>query len=211
MSAEAIVEKLINVKLESVFNPYTDICDISDLQNAPEIRRNNLITYMKATEGKVNSVWFGRDLGYRGGRRTGLALTDENNLNSFSHRYGGIEVSQATDGLPMSERTAKVIWKVLNLLPTPPFLWNVFPFHPHEPDLPMTNRCHTLAERKHCESLIGDILEWLQPVSIIAIGNDAYKALDSLGYSCEYVRHPSYGGQTEFIQGISKIYDIVPE
>jgi len=31
-----------------------------------------------------NTIWMGRDLGYRGGRRTGLALTDEAHLPLFS-------------------------------------------------------------------------------------------------------------------------------
>ena len=31
----------------------------------------------------------------------------------------------------------------------PVMLWNVFPFHPHEADDPMSNRCHTRSERGH--------------------------------------------------------------
>ena len=211
MRVEAFLNKLTNIKLESVFNPYTDTCIYSDLLGAPVIRRNNLLSYMKAVEGKVKSVWFGRDLGYRGGRRTGLALTDESHLNAFSVRYGGISVIQATDGPPMSERTANVIWRIMDQLPAPPFLWNIFPFHPHDPDQPLSNRCHTAAERKYCEPLTEILLEWLKPTTIIAIGNVAYKALTHLGYSCNYVRHPSYGGQTDFIDGISGLYEIVPK
>jgi len=208
MRIEAFINKLADVHLESVFNPYTDKCHESDLQDGPEIRRKNLLTYMKAVEGNVKSIWFGRDLGYRGGRRTGLALTDEHHLNAFSNCYGGIAVSQATRGTPMSERTATVTWRMIDQLGAPPFLWNIFPFHPHERDKPMTNRCHTSAELNHCEPLIDMLMEWIQPTTVIAIGKDAYKGLVRSGYSCTYVRHPSYGGQSEFIQGISELYDI---
>lgn len=208
MRVETFLDMLARVQLDYVFNPYTDICDVWDLKNAPSIRCQNLRAYMRATEGTINSVWFGRDLGYRGGRRTGLPLTDENHLEAFSDRYGGVSVSRATNGAPMSERTARTVWQMMEQLPLPPFLWNIFPFHPHERDQPMTNRCHTANERRHCEPLIEALMEWLQPTTIIAIGKDAFRALDRLGYACDYVRHPSYGGQTDFIEGISELHSI---
>lgn len=208
MKAEQYIKNLRKVKLDAVFNPYTDTCETTDRKDANKIRRNNLLSYLKAVDGNVESIWFGRDLGYRGGRRTGLALTDENHLHVFSKFYGGVDVSQATNGEPMSERTANVIWKMLGDIPQPPFLWNIFPFHPHEPDNPMTNRNHTAAERRRCEPLIIELIDWLKPVNIVAIGNDAFKALNKLGFKCDYVRHPSYGGQTDFINGIRKIYNL---
>jgi hypothetical protein len=210
MQIERFVEDLAKVRLAAVFNPYADRCALSDRNDAPAIRRANLTAYMHASEGHVSSIWFGRDLGYRGGRRTGLALTDEHHLSAFSARYGGIRVNRATDGPPVGERTATVVWSVINRLPEPPFLWNVFPFHPHEPGDPMSNRCHTTAERRSCERLLGVLLEWLKPRTIVAIGNDAQHALSDLGYDSRCVRHPSYGGQTDFVRGMDEIYGLLP-
>ncbi|KAA0592081.1 uracil-DNA glycosylase [Azospirillum lipoferum] len=196
------------MRLPAVFNPYHDRCLTSDREDAPKIRRNNLVEYMRAAEGRVSSVWFGRDLGYRGGRRTGLALTDEQHLTAFSERYGGISVVKATCGPIVGERTATVVWGVIRQMPTPPFLWNVFPFHPHTPGDPMSNRCHTPSERRSCATLLSSLIDWLQPERIVAIGNDAYKGLTDMGYSATCVRHPSYGGQTDFIRGIREIYGL---
>jgi hypothetical protein len=208
MRTDRFVVDLAEIRLDSVFNPYADRCALSDRREAPAIRRANLTEFLRAAKGTVTSIWFGRDLGYRGGRRTGLALTDEQHLDAFSARYGGISVTQATKGPPIGERTASVVWSILRRLTDPPFLWNVFPFHPHEPDNPMSNRCHTAIERRKCAPLVGALLDWLQPATIVAIGNDAHKALSNLGYECNYVRHPSYGGQADFLRGITELYGL---
>jgi ABC-type Fe3+-hydroxamate transport system substrate-binding protein len=55
------------------------------------------------------------------------------------------------------------------------------------------------------------LMDWLKPEIVVAIGNDAHKALTELGYPCQYVRHPSYGGQAEFIRGIGQIYGLQTE
>ncbi|WP_439952990.1 hypothetical protein, partial [Escherichia coli] len=83
-----------------------------------------------ALAGGVDSIWIARDLGYRGGRRTGLALTDEAHLSAHAGLYGQLPLARATRGPAMTERTATVIWQVLRDLRRPIFLWNVFPLHP---------------------------------------------------------------------------------
>src|SRR5262249_29263157 len=91
----------------------------------------------------VDSIWIARDLGYRGGRRTGLPLTDEVHLPTFSHVFGGLKVHRATIGPPVAERTAAIVWRMLRCISVPVFLWNVFPFHPYLPGEPLSNRCHS--------------------------------------------------------------------
>ena len=106
----------------------------------------------------VDSFWIARDLGYRGGRRTGLALTDEVHLAAHGGLYGDLPLAR---GPAVAERTASTIWQVLRSLDRPVFLWNVFPFHPHEHRDAMSNRCHTRAERLACRPLLIWLLEAL--------------------------------------------------
>jgi hypothetical protein len=44
---------------------------------------------------------------------------------------------------------------------------------------------------------------------IVAIARDAALALAGIGVPVEVVRHPSQGGQTEFVAGMREIYGIV--
>jgi hypothetical protein len=206
---DEFVERMAALRFESAFNPYADSCDRHDRSDAPAIRRRNLCLVLgAAVRCGVESIWIARDLGYRGGRRTGLALTDEAHLIDHAKLLGAPPLRRATNGSAVSERTATVIWQVLNGLQRPIFLWNVFPFHPHERNDPMSNRCHTREERRVCRPLLTWLLEKLNPKSVVAIGRDAEMALSDLEIGTYKVRHPSYGGQAEFISGMCNHYRV---
>lgn len=203
----AFTDALSSVQLDNVFNPYADLCELYDRPDSAIRRRQNLeLSLSKAVELNVRTMWIARDLGYRGGRRTGLALTDEMHLSSYSTLFRGLPVEKATKGPAMGERTANVIWRLLARINEPVFLWNVFPLHPHEPDDPMSNRCHTARERDACGEFFHAIINLLRPEKIIAIGGDAHRAVRNLGISSNQVRHPSYGGQNVFIRQIEAAY-----
>jgi uracil-DNA glycosylase len=93
------------------------------------------------------------------------------------------------------------------------FLWNVFPFHPHEPQDPFTNRAHRSVERKVGEELLVELIAILHPRRLVAIGNDAAKSsLKTAGSPrVVQVRHPSYGGQRDFIRQVRGVYDLTIE
>ena len=111
MNPTAFVNALSELKLDNVFNPYADKCPVHDRSDAVSARRRNLRGYLKAAaEIGVDTIWMGRDLGYRGGRRTGLALTDEYHLSEMTQRYPGSDFKQATVGPALAERTASEIW-----------------------------------------------------------------------------------------------------
>jgi uracil-DNA glycosylase len=203
------VEALADFHLPNVFNPYSDACPAHDYDGSPMIRRNNLVAVLEgALQVGIETMWFGRDLGYRGGRRTGLALTDEAHLDLVRSTYQAMPVEQATTTGPVAERTAREVWRMVRQLSHPPFLWNVFPFHPHEPDDPMSNRCHTSQEARACEDIIVTLLNWIKPRTALALGKEAQKSLTRLGWTNVYVRHPSYGGQAEFISCIRALYGL---
>ncbi|MFB9886167.1 uracil-DNA glycosylase [Balneatrix alpica] len=209
MTPTSFVKELASLSLDNVFNPYSDTCPVYDRKDAPRIRRTNLRTYLEASLNiGVDTIWMGRDLGYRGGRRTGLALTDEFHLSEMGSLYDGCSPKQATKGPVYSERTAAEIWGVLKIIDTPPLLWNVFPFHPYEAKDPLTNRRFTARELAMVKELNSTLIEWLRVRRIIAIGQDAAKYAEEFGVEILTVRHPSYGGVKDFRAGMQRIYNI---
>lgn len=206
-NAEEFVDLVAALRFEDAFNPYSDLCSDFDRRDAAHIRRHNLVLVLNAAMDRgVDSIWVARDLGYRGGRRTGLAMTDEAHLDAHADLLGTPPLARSTNGPVMAERTATVIWQMLNAIGQPVFLWNVFPLHPHAAGDPMSNRCHKRSERMACRHIMVGLIHLLSPSRVLAIGRDAQLALDDLGVTAEKVRHPSYGGQAEFVAGVSTHY-----
>lgn len=204
---KSFIAALADTRLPSVFNPYRDVCPVHDRNDAAKLRRRNLERFLDAAlDARVDTMWIARDLGYRGGRRTGVPLTDEIHLDHAGALLGGISLDRATKGPVVAERTAAVVWRVLGTIGMPAVLWNVFPLHPHGLDDPFSNRCHTRAERDATAPLLHGLIALVRPKQIVAIGRDAQLALDELDVPIIPVRHPSYGGQTDFIAGVHHLY-----
>ena len=209
MTPQKFVKTVAGTSLPTTFNPWRDTCELHDRADAAACRRDNLERMLEAAiDVRVETMWIARDLGYRGGRRTGVPLTDEVHLGSAGALLGGIELERATEGPVVAERTAAIIWRVLARVGQPVMLWNVFPFHPHDAGSQLSNRCHTRAERVATWPLLQALVEMLKPRQIVAIGRDAQLALGELGLPTTGVRHPSYGGQREFMEGVYSLYGI---
>ncbi len=209
MSVAEFIDELQAYSSPNVFNPYSDVCPEVDQADAAEIRAANLRHLIEAVQSSgVDTIWVARDLGYRGGRRTGVPLTDEIHLNSVERLFGTGSLARATQGDIVAERTAAVIWKLLAAIARPVMLWNVFPFHPHEEAKPMTNRCHTAKERELTLPFLWYLIELLRPKHLVAIGRDAQAALEGAPIPVINVRHPSYGGQREFNETLAGFYNV---
>ncbi len=207
---ESFASILSHTHLPSVFNPYSDSCPIHDRPDAASLRKGTLVRCLEAAlAARVDTIGIARDLGYRGGRRTGVPLTDEVHLGQAGALMGGIALDRATRGPVVAERTAAIIWSVLSRIGEPVVLWNIFPLHPHEVDDPFSNRCHTRAERDTTWPLLMALIAMIQPRRIVAIGRDAGVALAGIDIQVQLVRHPSYGGQAQFIAGVLEIYGVV--
>lgn len=210
VTAQQFVNTVASMDFEDTFNPYAHRCQVYDRSDAPLRRRQALLSMLEvASESEVDAIWIGRDLGYRGGRRTGLALTDDVHIEAHAARWG-VLVSRPTTGQIVAERTAAVVWSVLSQISARVFLWNVFPLHPHETDKPFTNRAHNARERQAGEELLSLLVDLLHPHRLVAIGNDAAASAYRV---CQHtkvvqVRHPSYGGHKEFLQKMNDIYSL---
>src|SRR5712672_912839 len=116
MTVNEFVDELSSISLRNVFNPYRDVCPFSDHIASPSLRCQNLTLFLNAIlKREVRSIWLGRDLGYRGGRRTGIPLTDEFHLDVLKNTFDIFGLVKATvDEEPTKERTATEVWKVLS-------------------------------------------------------------------------------------------------
>ena len=210
MKPVQFVEALSKLKYDNTFNPYSDRCVIHDLDDAPQRRLKTLLTMLEvATERDIDSLWIGRDLGYRGGRRTGLAFTDDAHVHEHTERWE-LSIQRATRGEVIAERTAAVIWSVLSQIEGSVFLWNVFPLHPHEPDNPFSNRSHNSFEHRIGEEFLSQLILLIKPRRLVAVGNDAARTAHRLKdqHRVIQIRHPSYGGQREFVAQMTELYDL---
>lgn len=207
----AFVADLASIESANAFNPYSTNCAVHDCPDAALIRRENLTSLLEAALANgVDAVWVARDLGYLGGRRTGLALTDEAHLADLAGMFGLPCLRRATVGPAVSERTATYIYRTLLRVSAPTFLWNVFPLHPHEPGKPFSNRGHTTAERRSGQAFLERLVDILRPHRVVAVGGDAARTLEGMGIAHARVRHPSYGGHVEFAAQVAALYDLPP-
>lgn len=149
----------------------------------------------------VDELWVGLELGRKGGRRTGLPLTDEAELSSMAAYWGIEKLRRATSGPPMSEVTAAFVWRAVHATGRRVAFWNVFPFQCHQPGS-ATNRNHSRDEAILTQLYLAWIIELTAATRIVALGRSAHLALARLGVQADYVRHPARGGGPQFLTQI---------
>lgn len=210
MSAvDGFVERVSNVKFHNCFNPYADTCPVFDQKLAPKIRKDNLRQILfSLTSAPVIDIWIGRDLGYKGGRRTGVALTDEFCLDIYASHLRLKSLRRSTNGPAVKERTASNIFRILEGVTVPVLTWNVFPLHPFLSGDPFSNRQHTKEEAEVGFTFLEELCALFDVRRIVAIGSDAAKWTRKISLDNYQVRHPSYGGQTQFLEQMRSIYTI---
>lgn len=174
---------------------------------APAIRRSNLthVLTSAATSG-VDDLWIGLELGHKGGRRTGLAMTDDMQLTAHGQRYGVADrLRRATLAGPVKEMTSSIVWEALDGIGRQVFLWNVVPVHPHRPHEELSNRRHTARERELCSAQLEALVGIVRPQRLVAVGAHASLALTRWGYDHALVRHPAFGGKQDFLAQVRRL------
>ena len=209
------ISKMRKLHFPNTFNPYVQRCERYDKPEAPQIRESILVDILqKACNTTIDAIWIARDLGHRGGRRTGLALTDDFRFSAHLSRWGLNENMPApTHGPLVRARTATVVWEMLDQIEENIFLWNLFPLHPFPIGNTYRNRAHKAVERDAGIELLLSLISILRPRRIIAIGKDSAHALSNRRMGVEgvevlEVRHPSYGGEKLFRRQIATYYNL---
>lgn len=202
------------------------IRDLSHAETAPDafneyagddpnntIRRENLRTYFNALAArKPESMLVMEAPGYRGCRLTGVPVTSRKllvegvtGLDWFGTANGYVEPHDVGFERIKGEQSATIVWGALSDIGVIPVVWNTFPFHPHKPDRPLTNRAPRKPEVDLGITFLMRVIDLFSPSQVIAVGNVAHRALTASGVPCEKVRHPAQGGKNDFVSGINRL------
>ncbi len=210
-------------------NPYgTYIQGVDIAPEAPGIRRRQLRAYLTRRQDTARLMLVAEAPGYQGARFSGIAMTCERTLLGqksgvppeavlgdvpaarTSHPDMGRNGPEAAHGF--SEPTASIVWRELVALGLTDraVLWNVFPFHPHRPDAPLTNRTPSYAEVAAHLDIIADLHAAFAPARVVCIGNTARDHLRPLYPDLPALRHPANGGASKFRDGLRRLVDAGP-
>ncbi|WP_293371036.1 uracil-DNA glycosylase [Nevskia sp.] len=191
--------------LPGSFNPWTQANADDAPGNGPARRLAHLRAH--AARPGLRLVLIGEAAGYQGCRVSGIPFTSEALLIDGSIPGIAATPRLSTRPKPWSEPSARVVWRTLHAqrLAESTFLWNAFPLHPHAPGEPLSNRTPTRGELAAGESVLAALRMALPDAVLAAVGNKSSEALTRLGYSHVALRHPAYGGVTEFAAGVERL------
>ena len=171
---------------------------------------NNLGAYMTLLGERPGAriLLVGEALGYRGGAQTGIPFSSTRLLRSAPHQF----LKALKPRLQLSgndaEVTASALWQFLRGRQRIPLCWNAYPFHPHRPGEPNSNRGPNAHELRLGLEILDQLMTLYRPEVVIAVGNAAGRAARKMAASLPtlQVRHPSYGGRREFLDGMAAAY-----
>ncbi len=196
--------------LPHVTNHYAHVEGDGVTSEANRARRANLRLYLRQMMARRPSfLLVGEAPGYRGCRVTGVPFTNKHLLlGEWSKGFlkkDGFRIVEEGNDLPRREATAAIMWQTLQNLGFLPLLWNAFPFHPHRPQEPLSNRRPTRRELDIGGSYLQGLIEIFGPERVVAVGNCAAESLARLEIAHTKVRHPSHGGKRAFIEQLTAL------
>lgn len=200
-----------------VFNPWDEFDPLDASGYGWFRRRVRLGEHFNIAAPKF--LLIGEAPGYQGCHFSGVPFTNEKLILEGVIPRVREEARFTTRRLPWSEPSATIVWRTLHNLgiAESTVMWNAFAWHPHKPDVPMSNRSPT--EKELFAGL--DVLQMVvdhfrnpdpvaqlltQPVMVVAVGRTAEKALKKLNITTAgAARHPSMGGAKEFAAGMGAL------
>ncbi len=201
------------IKLIADIPPLPNSVNIySHNDSANRIRRSNLRIYLEQMASlNTDTLLVGEAPGYQGCRLTGIPFTSEyimlNGVENYPvfGREIGYEKTKESE-IIKKEPSATIVWNTINNFHLLPLIWSAYPFHPHKPGIPNSNRKPIREEMKIGLPILQQIINLFSIQNLIAVGITAAQQLDNLSVPFEKVRHPSHGGKPEFVRGLKKIF-----
>jgi uracil-DNA glycosylase len=178
---------------------------------ANELRCRNLEIYLQEMlDRRPGVLLVGEAPGFRGMRITGVPFTNRTIFEGPANSFGlfgpgkGYVLPPEAAGVA-AEPTATVMWQVLEEVGLLPLLWSAFPWHPHQPGKPLSNRTPRPSETKLGTPFWQDLAELFGISSIVAVGNVAQHSLQRSGLNAPKIRHPAHGGRDGFKRGLEQL------
>lgn len=149
--------------------------------------------------------------GYNGARRTGVPFTSERLLLAGVDPPGLFGAARGfalatDDGLVSAEPTATIVYREVQALGLFAVGWNAYPFHPHQPGNPRSNRPPRAAEFRQGLPFLARVRALFPAVPVAAMGNVAARALTALDIPHVKLRHPAQGGARIFAAGLHAMF-----
>ncbi|MDO9054645.1 MAG: uracil-DNA glycosylase family protein [Gallionella sp.] len=196
---EELLEKLAKYPhSDTVANPYLEPYAVDNLRHYFEYMFNH---------GGKRILLVGEAPGHRGCRITGIPFTSGRAFQKIPHPL--LVALKNKIQLPHieTESTATIVWNYLSEKETTPLFWNSFPFHPHKKGEVNGNREPTEAEVKFGAKILRELHHIYKPEVIAGIGYKGVAALEQIlpEQTIKYIRHPSYGGKSQFIEGMNSV------
>jgi hypothetical protein len=194
----------------AVVNPYRDEVPRLDARGGAGLRRRNLEAYLELV-GSPRWILLGEALGYRGGRFSGIAFTSERQLAGEGARrlpWSAGGPFQATSRNPALwlEPSGSIVWGALGGAARGVLLWNAFPWHPHQPGRPLSNRRPEPGLLEANLHVLEALLAAAAAARVLAVGRTAHLALALLGRAAPLLRHPAHGGAALFRGQLAEIF-----
>jgi len=211
LSIFEFIQNLANIHLEKAYNQYIN-----------DIPKNNLHCYLiHQMKAKADILLLGEASGYAGCRYTGIPFTDGHVL-STSPFYTEMR-KEGLMTIPIKnhiERTATMVYKFLGIHPTifpRVVFWNAFPFHPFD-TTPDSNRPPKPEELELGRNIVYDLFQIFNFKEYHGIGRCGFETLqwmksnkDIPSFEPTFIKHPSYGGITQFKIDVCNVLHIKNE
>jgi len=150
--------------------------------------------------------------GYKGCMLTGVPFSSGRIYQEIDHPFLLSLKDKLTLKTSEAENTASIVWRYLasqkasnNQLP---LFWNAFPFHPHVVGDTKSNRAPTRSEVDQGEEYLQELEDIFKPTIVVGVGRKGVLAAQGAfpDRNIVAVRHPSYGGKADFIEGMNEVF-----